>query len=253
MIREPFRLHPRMEVVDAMRATMVRHYPVYPVCEDDGRLVGLMRGQMLFEARSVELSLLPGSMVGVEREERLGTSWVRSFRFRHPWLQGNLLAGFFAAAVVGYFQGTINRLVALAVFLPVVIGQSSNTGVQTLAIALRGMTLGELRRGRERALILKETFLGFLNGALTGVSAGVAMYLFASLQGSPECVAAEPGCFSGHDCELPECGNLRRARPAGFAQVRHRSGDGLEYRPEHDQRCRQSRRFSRPGDVADLK
>jgi magnesium transporter len=47
------------------------------------------------------------------------------------------------------------------------------------------MTLGELRRGRERTLILKETFLGFLNGGLTGVSAGVAMYLFASLQGSP--------------------------------------------------------------------
>jgi len=65
------------------------------------------------------------------------------------------------------------------------IGQSSNTGVQTLAIALRGMTLGELRGGRERTLILKETFLGFLNGALTGVSAGIAMYLFASLQGSP--------------------------------------------------------------------
>ena len=90
--------------------------------------------------------------------------------------------------MVGYFQGTIDRLVALAVFLPVVIGQSSNTGVQTLAIALRGMTLGELRRGKEGALIIKETFLGFLNGALTGVSAGVAMYLFASLQGSPDAV-----------------------------------------------------------------
>ena len=167
---------------------MVRHYPVYPVCEEDGRLVGLMRGQMLFEARTVELSLLPGSMFGVEREERLGTAWTRSFRFRHPWLQGNLLAGFIAAAVVGYFQGTINRLVALAVFLPVVIGQSSNTGVQTLAIALRGMTLGELRRGRERSLILQETFLGFLNGALTGVSAAGAMYFFASLQGSPNAV-----------------------------------------------------------------
>ena len=188
MIREPFRLHPRMELVDAMRATMVRHYPVYPVCEDDGRLVGLMRGQMLFEARTVELILQPGSMVGVEREERIGTNWFRSFRFRHPWLQGNLCAGFVAAAVVGYFQGTINRVVVLAVFLPLVLGQSSNTGVQTLAIALRGMTLGELRRGRESALILKEALLGFLNGLLTGVSAAVAMYFFASLQHTPHAV-----------------------------------------------------------------
>jgi len=186
MIRDPFRLHPDTELVEAMRATMLRHYPVYPVCEENGRLVGLIRGQMLFEARTVELTLQPGSMVGVEKEERLGTSWTRSFWSRHPWLQGNLLMGFVAAAVVGYFQGTIDRLVALAVFLPVVIGQSSNTGVQTLAVALRGMTLGELRAGREGSLVMKETFLGLFNGALTGLSAGVAMFLFAYLQASDD-------------------------------------------------------------------
>lgn len=186
MIREPFRLYPQMELVEAMRATMLRHYPVYPVCEDSGRLVGLMRGQMLFEARTVELTLQPGSMVGVQKGERLGTSWARSFWSRQPWLQGNLVMGFIAAAVVGYFQGTIERLVALAVFLPVVIGQSSNTGVQTLAIALRGMTLGELRAGGEWGLVMKETFLGLLNGALTGLTAGLGMYLFALIHGSSD-------------------------------------------------------------------
>jgi magnesium transporter len=185
MIPDPFYLTPDMPLVDAMKATMVRHYPVYPVCNHEGKLIGLIRGQMLFEAETVELSLQAGSMVGVEREERLTTPWSRSFRFRHPWLQGNLFAGFIAAAVVGYFQGTIDRLVALAVFLPVVIGQSSNTGVQTLAVALRGMTLGELKAGGELGLILKETFLGFLNGALTGVSAALGMYVFATMQNSP--------------------------------------------------------------------
>lgn len=184
MITDPFYLRPDMELVEAMKASMVRHFPVYPVCNHDGKLIGLIRGQMLFEAETVELSLQAGSMVGVEREERLTTPWSKSFRFRHPWLQGNLFAGFIAAAVVGYFQGTIDRLVALAVFLPVVIGQSSNTGVQTLAVALRGMTLGELKAGGELPLILKETFLGFLNGALTGVSAAAGMYVFATLQNS---------------------------------------------------------------------
>jgi magnesium transporter len=185
MITDPFFLTPDMPLVEAMKATMVRHYPVYPVCNHEGKLIGLIRGQMLFEAETVELSLQAGSMVGVEREERLTTPWPKSFRFRHPWLQGNLFAGFIAAAVVGYFQGTIDRLVALAVFLPVVIGQSSNTGVQTLAVALRGMTLGELKAGGELGLILKETFLGFLNGALTGVSAAAGMYVFARMQDSP--------------------------------------------------------------------
>jgi magnesium transporter len=185
MIADPFFLTPEMDLVEAMKATMVRHYPVYPVCNREGKLIGLIRGQMLFEAETVELSLQAGSMVGVEREERLTTPWPRSFRFRHPWLQGNLFAGFLAAAVVGYFQGTIDRLVALAVFLPVVIGQSSNTGVQTLAVALRGMTLGELKAGGELGLILKETFLGLLNGALTGVSAALGMFVFAKMQNSP--------------------------------------------------------------------
>ena len=186
MIREPFRLDPRMELVEAMRATMVRHYPVYPVCEADGKLIGVIRGQMLFEARSVELSLQPGSMVGIEKEERLTTPWPRSFKFRHWWLQANLLLAFIAAGVVSFFQDTIDRVLALAVFLPVVISQSPNTGVQTLAVALRGMTLGELRRGREGALVFKETFLGLLNGAATGITAAVAMYLFATVQRMPD-------------------------------------------------------------------
>ena len=167
-----------------MKATMVRHYPVYPVCSADRKLLGLVRGQMLFEAETVELSLQAGSMVGVEKEERLTTPWSKSFRFRHPWLQANLLLGFLAAIVVGYFQSTIDRLVALAVFLPVVIGQSSNTGVQTLAIALRGMTLGELKAGNELGLVVKETLLGLLNGTLTGVSAAAGMFAFATFQGS---------------------------------------------------------------------
>ncbi|CAN5654643.1 magnesium transporter [soil metagenome] len=184
MIRNPFSLKPETELVEAMRATMLRHYPVYPVTDEEGRLVGLVRGQMLFEARTVELSLQAGSMVGVEKEERLATHWTRSFRFRHPWLQANLGLSFIAAAVVSMFQGTIDRVVLLAVFLPVIISQSSNGGVQALAVVLRSMTLGELRAGSEFPLVMKETMLGVVNGALTGLSAGVAMYVFATWQGS---------------------------------------------------------------------
>jgi magnesium transporter len=185
MVSRPFYLTPEMPIVDAMRATMLRHYPVYPVCEQHGKLIGLIRGQMLFEAEAVELSLQAGTMVGLEKEERLNTPWSRSFVFRHPWLQGNLLLGFVAAAVVGYFEGTIDRFVALAVFLPVLIGQSVNTGCQTLAVALRSMTLGELKSGGELGVVTKETLLGFVNGALTGVTAAIGMYIFASMQDSP--------------------------------------------------------------------
>jgi len=185
MLGNPFYLTPEMSLTEAMRAVLVRHYPVYPVCEKTGRLIGLLRGQMLFEAEAIELSAQPGEMVGVEREERLTTPWVRSLKFRHPWLQVNLFCGLLAAVVVGFFQETIDRVIALAVFLPVLIGQAANTGVQALAVCLRGMTLGDLRSGRERTLLIKEMLLGTFNGALTGVTGGIAMFIFATMVKSP--------------------------------------------------------------------
>jgi magnesium transporter len=185
MLTNPFYLTPEMSLPDAMRAVLVRHYPVYPVCEKTGRLLGLLRGQMLFEAEAIELSAQPGEMVGVEREERLTTPWLRSLKFRHPWLQVNLFCGLLAAAVVGFFQDTIDRIIALAVFLPVLIGQAANTGVQALAVCLRGMTLGDLRSGRQRTLLIKEMLLGTLNGALTGLTGGIAMFIFATMVKSP--------------------------------------------------------------------
>jgi magnesium transporter len=185
MIRNPFYLRPEMSLTDAMKETVIRHFPVYPVCDSEGRLVGLVRGQMLFEAQAVELSAQPGAMVGVEKEERLNTPWPRSLKFRHPWLQLNLLTAFVAAAVVGIFEKTIDRIVVLAVFLPVLAGQSGNTGCQALAVALRGLTLGELKAGKAKLLVAKEALLGFCNGAMVGVSAAIGMYVYASMQKNP--------------------------------------------------------------------
>jgi len=183
MIRSPFSLHPEMPLTEAMRSTLNRHYPVYPVTDEGGRLIGLVRGQTLFEAQAIEISAQAGQMVGVEKEERLGTPWRRSLLLRHPWLQLNLLTAFIAAAVVGLFQGTIDRIVILAVFLPVLSGQSTNTGCQALAVALRGITLGDLKTGHGLRLVAKEALLGLSNGAMVGVTAGLGMYLFARAEG----------------------------------------------------------------------
>lgn len=185
MLLDPFHLEPEMPLSTAWKLVLDRHYPVYPVCDASGVLVGLIRGQAMFQEQAIEITAQPGSMVGVEKEERLSTSWLQSFRFRHPWLQLNLLTAFAAGAVVSIFEGTVERLVVLAVFLPVLAGQSGNTGCQALAVTLRGLTLGELRSGKERALVLKEASLGLLNGALTGLVAGLAMFVYAAAQGSP--------------------------------------------------------------------
>lgn len=185
MLKDPFSLGAGAKLADAMKQVLIRHYPVYPVCDGQQRLVGLVRGQVLFEEQTLEISAQPGSMVGVE-EERLTTPWARSLKFRHPWLQLNLLTAFLAAAVVGVFQETLDKWVILALFLPVLAGQSGNTGCQALAVTLRGITLGELRAGKERALVFKEASLGLFNGVLVGITAGLGMYIAATSQQNPE-------------------------------------------------------------------
>lgn len=185
MLRDVFSLRPETTLLEAMKATMNRHYPVYPVCAEDGRLLGLVRGQALAEAQAFELTAQAGAMVGVEKEERMATPIWRSFLFRHPWLQLNLLTAFVAAAVVGLFENTLQQIVILAVFLPVLAGQSGNTGCQALAVALRAMTLGELKEGQEMKAVIKEGLLGLANGALVGVTAGAGMVVYAMMQKSP--------------------------------------------------------------------
>lgn len=185
MVEDPFVLAPEDTITDAMRAALKRHFPVYPVCDASGRLLGIVRGQTLFGHQAFELSAQAGAMVGVDKEERLGTPWQGSLKMRHPWLQLNLLTAFAAGAVVGVFQGTLDKIVILAAFLPVLAGQSGNTGSQALAIALRGITLGELDESRVRAVVSKEAWLGFVNGVLVGAVAGLAMFVFATMQGNP--------------------------------------------------------------------
>jgi magnesium transporter len=119
-------------------------------------------------------------MVGVEREEHAATPFATSLRFRHPWLQFNLLTAFAAAAVVGFFESTIARVTVLAVFLPVLAGQSGNTGCQAMAVALRGLTLGELDPSQARRFLAKEAALGLANGVLVGLTAAAAMYVYAT-------------------------------------------------------------------------
>src|SRR6202162_3404595 len=77
------------------------------------------------QKRSLELSAQPGVMVGVEKEERVATPWLRSLRLRHPWLQFNLLTSLAGGGMVLLFHDTINRLLVLAVFVPILISQTS--------------------------------------------------------------------------------------------------------------------------------
>ncbi len=182
MERDVYSLKSDMSFLDAMKSTMARHYPEYPVCDDERNLIGVVRGQTLFAAQVVTLTAQSGEMVGIVNEDGPDTPFWRSLKYRFPWLQANLLTAFLAAGVVGFFQDLIDRIVLLAIFLPVLAGQTGNTGAQSLSVTLRAMTLGRLNSKRARTLISKEARLGVLNGAAAGIVAGGAMFLIAMAQ-----------------------------------------------------------------------
>lgn len=186
MLPDPFSFTQDEPASAAIRQAVYRHYPVYPVKDADGRVVGVVRGWRLFERQAIEITAQSGQMVGVDKEERVTSTLWTSFRKRHTWLQLNLLTAFLAGAVVSVFDDTIARIVALAAFLPVLAGQSGNTGCQALAITLRGLTLGDLEKFPVRKLLRKELVLGAINGALTGAVAGGVMWWSTAAAGNAQ-------------------------------------------------------------------
>jgi len=183
MVRAPFALRPETPLMEAMNEVVVFHFPVYPVCDAERRIVGLVRGYRLFESQAFEITSQAGRMVGVGEHELSSTPIWRSFRLRHPWLQLNLLTALVAGSVVSFFRDAIDQIVVLAAFLPVLAGQAGNTGGQALAVTVRAMVLGQLKDRDGARAVRKEALLGLANGVLVGLSAGLGMYLLAAHQG----------------------------------------------------------------------
>jgi magnesium transporter len=121
-------------------------------------------------------------MVGAGSEERALSSPVFTVKSRLPWLCINLLTAFAAAAVVGLFDATIAKFTALAVLLPVVAGQSGNTGAQALAVTSRGLALREIRIGHWWRVVRKEVLAAAMNGvAVAAITAGGVLVWSASV------------------------------------------------------------------------
>jgi magnesium transporter len=150
-----------------------------PIVDFEGKLLGVVRYDVLLSAAQEEAVEDMQSMVGVSPDERaLSSPWF-AVKKRLPWLQINLLTAFLAAAVVGLFEETIAKVTALAVLLPVVAGQSGNTGAQALAVAIRGLTLKEVRASQWLLLVRKEMVAGLINGIAVGLVTGLGVWVWS--------------------------------------------------------------------------
>ncbi len=167
---------PRKEVVEQLEKFRVDSLPVIDV---EGRLLGVVRYQRLFEAIESVATAGMQKMVGASADERALSAAMFSVRRRLPWLHINLLTAFLAAAVVGAFESLIAQFTALAVLLPVVAGQSGNAGSQALAVTMRGLALREIGTREWRRVLWKEVQVGVVDGLALAVTCGISVFVWS--------------------------------------------------------------------------
>lgn len=154
-----------------------------PVVDYDGRPVGVIRNDALVRATEQEATADIQTMVGVSKDERALSPAPFAVKRRLPWLLINLATAFLASFVVGMFESTIATYTALAVLLPVVAGQSGNTGAQALAVTMRGLALREIRLRHWLRVGVKELGAGALNGIGVAVVTSAAVFLWSGSGG----------------------------------------------------------------------
>jgi len=179
---------PAMVTATATREEVVGQLETYritdlPVVDIDGRLIGIIRYDALMEAVREESSIDMLKMVGASRDERALSQVGFVVRKRLPWLSVNLLTAFLAASVVALFEGTIAQFTALAVLLPVVAGQSGNTGAQALAVTMRGLALREIGTSQWLRVARKEVGAAFINGIAIALLTSLGVLVWSSSVG----------------------------------------------------------------------
>jgi magnesium transporter len=149
-----------------------------PVVDAENKLAGVITVDDVIDVIKDEATEDVFRLAGVSKDDGVLTPPLESLRRRLPWLLINLVTAFIAASVVGLFSGTINEVVALATFMPVVAGMGGNAATQTLAVIVRGIALGELTWGNARHALIKEGLVGLGNGLANGVVGAAGVWLF---------------------------------------------------------------------------
>ncbi|MGH0035478.1 MAG: magnesium transporter [Myxococcota bacterium] len=182
MIHDPVRVLPDADQEEV--AQLVARYDLLaiPVTDLDGTLLGVITVDDVIDVITEEATEDMYHLAGLSEEDRVFTTAGHSIRRRLPWMVLNLGTVFLAAWVIGLFEQTIQQLVALAAFLPVVGGMGGNGGVQTLTVITRSIALGEIEFSSGLRAVRKEVAVGVTLGAATGLLAAGITYLW---QGNP--------------------------------------------------------------------
>jgi magnesium transporter len=166
-----------MDQEEVARQVAAYNLLAIPVVDEENKLVGIITVDDVIDVIKDEATEDIYRLAGVAGDDRAFTPAGESFRKRLPWLGINLITAFLAASVVAIFEGTIARIAALAVFMPIVAGMGGNAATQTLTVIVRGIALGELTWGNSRKALIKEAAVGIGNGLVLGTVAALVAWL----------------------------------------------------------------------------
>ena len=148
-----------------------------PVVDDGDRLVGVITFDDIVDVIEEEAEEDIKALGGVSRGEELADSVWTIAKGRFPWLLANLFTALLAAWVISQFEGSIEKMVALAVLMPIVASMGGNAGTQTMTVAVRALATRELGDANAGRVVRRELMVGVLNGlafaAIMGVIAAV--------------------------------------------------------------------------------
>jgi len=149
-----------------------------PVVNANGQLLGRITVNDVVDVISEQADHSVKSLANLQDEEDLFSGIIPSTRRRAVWLGINLLTAFLASSIVGLFEGTIERVVALAVLMPIVASMGGIAGTQTVTLIVRGLALGQISWDNSRWLLFKETTVALLNGLLWALVVGLYAQVF---------------------------------------------------------------------------
>ncbi len=159
-------------------AQLVARYDLLaiPVTDVDGTMLGVITVDDVIDVITEEATQDIYNLAGLSEEDRVFTSARVSIRKRLPWMLLNLVTAFAAGAIVGLFEATLEQMVGLAIFLPVVAGIGGNGGIQTLTVITRAIALGEIEFSSGLRAVGKEMAVGLVIGSAAGVISGAIAY-----------------------------------------------------------------------------
>lgn len=176
MASDPVTFHPDEDAYEAAQAFERYDLVSTPVVDKSGKLIGRLTIDEMVDLIREESETEVLNMAGLREEEDIFASVWKSLRNRWAWLAINLITAFLASRVIGLFDGSIEKLVALAALMPIVAGIGGNSGNQTITMIVRAMALDQMGTGNSARLLRKEAGVGMLNGLIWGGVIGVVVY-----------------------------------------------------------------------------